>query len=97
MDPFDNEVLNIFCVTNIENVTRAVDLVNLVHNNIPRKYKVQERIDPFIKYDDVEFERRYRMNKALAWNLYELINGANTLEPKVKYYHSYSHIQPILN
>lgn len=82
---YDNEVLQFFHETNIGNVNRAVDLVNLVQN-IPRKYTVQERIDPFVKYDDVEFERRYRMNKTLAWKLYDLIDGANTLEPKVKYF-----------
>lgn len=89
MDPHFNAVFDFFHEMNIANVNRAVDLVNLVHN-MPRKYTVQDRIDPFIKYDDVEFERRYRMNKTLAWKLYELINGANTLEPKVNYYYSSS-------
>lgn len=69
----------------INNYFRNVDLLNLVDLvEMPkRKYKVQNRIDPFEIYDDLEFKQRYRLSKQLVWRLYELIDGQNTLEPQV--------------
>lgn len=85
MEQYENEVLDFMGETNLANVNRAIDLVNLVGINMPRKYTVHERIDPYSKYDDAEFERRYRLSKTLALQLYEIIDGANTLEPRVSY------------
>lgn len=59
-------------------------LDNLILNaEIKRKYTVRKRIDPFQVYDENEFQRRYRLSKAQVNNLYELIDGRNTLEPMV--------------
>lgn len=89
MEQYENEVLDNMREINIANVNRVFDLVNLVGLNMPRKYTIQERIDPFSIYDDVEYERRYRLSKALSMKLYELIDGATTLEPKVSKFNKF--------
>lgn len=59
-------------------------LDNLILNaEIKKKYTIRNRIDPFEEYDDDEFRRRYRLSKEQVNNLYELIDGQNTLEPMV--------------
>lgn len=66
-------------------IQNRVLLDNLILNaEIRRKYTVRNRIDPFQEYDDDEFKRRYRLSKEQVNNLYELIDGRNTLEPMVK-------------
>lgn len=57
-------------------------LDNLILNaEIKKKYTIRNRIDPFEEYDDDEFRRR--LSKEQVNNLYELIDGQNTLEPMV--------------
>lgn len=52
--------------------------------NVKRKYTVLLRINPFHRFDDDEFKRRYRFSKEQVNRLYELIDGENTLEPMVR-------------
>lgn len=82
MEQYDNEVLDFLNETNAFNIQRTAEVVNLVENQ-PRKYTVRKRLDPFVEYDDLEFQRRYRMSKANVWKIYDLIDGRNTLEPQV--------------
>lgn len=51
--------------------------------DIKRKYKVLPRINPFQRFDDDEFKRRYRLSKEQVNHLFELIDDGNTLEPMV--------------
>lgn len=71
---------------NHQNNINNANLLQLLNLNRPkRKYTVRERIDPFTMYDDEEFRARFRMTKAMVRNLYELIDGPQTLEPMVRY------------
>lgn len=48
-----------------------------------RKYNVRERLDPFIYYDAREFKLRFRFTKEEVEEIFELINGKETLDPLV--------------
>lgn len=84
MDNYDEEVYQclqenaIFNNIQNEQVFEVFDMINL-----KRKYTVQERVDPFSKYDEAEFSRRYRLSKIQVRKLYDLLDGVNTLEPMV--------------
>lgn len=53
------------------------------HFWVRRKYHVRNRIDPMIEFDDEEFSRRFRFGKNDVVEIYNLIDGPNTLEPLV--------------
>lgn len=90
MNNYDDDVLNFLDELDEMNLANNRDLFELVEmvEEPPRKYTIQEKIDPFTKYDDNEFKRRYRLSKTQVWKLYDLIDGANTLEPVVSTLHS---------
>lgn len=64
----------------IQNIQYLRQLRNI---EMTRKYKVFPRIDPFSRYDDIEFLRRYRMSKRLFDQLFDMLDGVNTLNPLV--------------
>lgn len=71
---------------NNENLIYLQNLNNLNLNENQRnrrKYKVRNRIDPMVQYDEEEFERRFRFKKSEVNILYNLLDGRNTLEPLV--------------
>lgn len=64
----------------IENIRLLQELENVQMN---RRYKVFPRIDPFSRFNDDEFRRRYRMNKQLVNQLFDMLDGNDTLDPLV--------------
>lgn len=64
----------------IQNIQFLQELRNL---RMSRKYKVFPRIDPFLRFDDEEFKRRYRMSQQLFNQLFEMLDGEVTLNPLV--------------
>lgn len=76
------ENLNDIALNNIIENQRIFDLIHGIAQQ-KRKYTVQDRVDPFELYDENEFERRYRLSKALTWKVFHLIDGPNTLDPMV--------------
>lgn len=74
-------------INNQNNATNQILLENFeyLHRNLygNRKHTVFPRINPFDRYDNIDFRRRYRLSKELANQLYELLDGENTLEPLV--------------
>lgn len=84
---YEDEVLNYLNEVAAENFLQnqqLLDLINAVGSE-KRKYTVHQRIDPFIEYDDAEFERRYRLSKPFVDEIYRLIDGPNTLQPMVNF------------
>lgn len=51
-----------------------------------RKYNVRKRFDPFVEYTNIEFKRRFRFCKNQVRYIYDLIDGADTLEPMVIFF-----------
>lgn len=82
----------------MDNVSQLLDMLNSMNNfnnrsnilylnairnaTVSRKYHVRRRIDPFEEFDDQEFERRFRISKTGVKEIYDQINGNETLEPK---------------
>lgn len=84
----DQDILDEINEFNHQNNMNNANLHLLVMHLIdqPRKYTVRDRIDPFQMYDDKDFRARYRMTKAMARAVYELVDGERTLEPMVGYF-----------
>lgn len=82
------DLFNRFNDLNNANIIRHMqslrELGNLRRN---RKYKIFPRIDPFSRYDDNEFRSRYRMTKQVFNQLFEMLDGQNTLNPLVRNYY----------
>lgn len=85
MEDENEEVFQVLNDIAVYNYIQNVQLLQILENiqQEKRKYKVHKRIDPFQIYDDDEFRRRYRLSKAIARKLYDLLDGKNTLEPMV--------------
>lgn len=85
MDDYDEEVLQFLNEMNYNNniLAQTIEAMFAFQETMPtkRKYTVHERIDPFVKYDETEFERRYRLTKAQVQQLYHYVDGQRTLEP----------------
>lgn len=60
-----NEIENNFLLNQLSvfNCIRTVELIEILEdlNFFKRKYTVRPRLDPFVEYDEREFERRYRL------------------------------------
>lgn len=67
------------------NAIRTVELFAMLEDVgfFKRNYTVRPRFDPFAEYDEKEFEKRYRLSKALVKKLYLLLDGEHFLEPQV--------------
>lgn len=91
MDDEDLEVLNLLNVmnnqNNVENLLNFHIIEQIMPENIHlrKTYRIKKRIHPFEDLDDNEFKRRFRFSKNEVHTLYDLIDGANTLEPKVNF------------
>lgn len=69
-----------------ENNLVNLQLIEAMDRNffrIPRKYHIRKRLNPMSDYDNEEFKQRFRLSKVEAYQLYDLIDGSNTLEPAV--------------
>lgn len=51
--------------------------------DVGRKYRIRPRLNPIAYFDEEEFERRFRFSKNEVEEIYNLINGQQTLEPLV--------------
>lgn len=80
-----------FLLNQIDNQNNLNNLLNIQHieqiqnGNIRlrRSYRIRNRIDPFTEYNEKEFKCRFRFTKHEVHQIYNLIDGDNTLEPKV--------------
>lgn len=83
------EIENTFLLRQLSvwNCIRSVELFQMLEdvNFFKRNYTVRPRLDPFVEYDEREFERRYRLSKALVKKLYLLLDSENLLEPQVNF------------
>lgn len=72
-------------IDNENNLINIQIMEGMIYNNVPirRKYHVRKRLNPMEDYDDDEFKRRYRFTKNQVQELYNLVDGQNTLEPTV--------------
>lgn len=86
MDSDDRDNFLILNQLSTLNVIRTAELVQLLENSgfFKRDYTVRERLNPFEEYSEREFEKRYRLSKALVKKLYLLLDGQHLLEPQVK-------------
>lgn len=77
-------------INNQINVTNQMMLENFefLERSIygTRKHTVFPRVNPFDRYDDNEFCRRYRLSKEQVNQLYDMIDGENSLEPLVCFF-----------
>lgn len=81
-----DEINNMFQLFN-ENVFQNFELLDRMNNNyenINRKYTIYPRINPFIRFGDDDFRKRFRMSKEQVNVLFDLLDGRTTLDPQVK-------------
>lgn len=85
MNEYDFELMEFLNEKSLHDICQAQEMFAMfdMFENTKRKYTVHERVDPFLKYDYSEFERRFRMSKQLVIHLYDLLDGRRTLEPLV--------------
>lgn len=85
MDEEDFELNNL--INNINNESNSLNiqvLAILRHGDaFRRRNQVRRRINPMVEYSRREFKRRFRFYKDEVEQLYNLIDGQNTLEPSV--------------
>lgn len=83
-----HDVLNL--VNNVNNQNNLINLEYLQLENeqhtYNRKYHVRKRMNPLEEFDDEEFKIRFRFSKDEVKHLFEMINGSETLDPKVRIY-----------
>lgn len=73
---------------NVNNLLDIQQIEQILNENIRlrRPYHIRNRINPFREYDEKEFKCRFRFTKQEVRRLYNLIDGDNTLEPKVEFF-----------
>lgn len=84
-----NNLLNQINNENNSNNSFNIRLIEEVLNeniHLRREYHIKERLNPFEKYDENEFRRRFRFTKNEVQQLYNSIDGDNTLEPQVIFF-----------
>lgn len=85
----DLELFNLYNQINdqiiVDNFLIIQIIEQMIHQNIPRRkiYRIKKRLNPFEALDEDEFKRRFRFTKNEVHMLYDLLDGANTLEPEV--------------
>lgn len=86
MDEEDLEINNL--LNNINNYNNLLNLQILEilerGNSFPKKNRVRRRNDPMIEFNNRDFKNRFRFYKNEVNNIYELIDGSNTLKPIVR-------------
>lgn len=72
---------------NADNLLNIQIIEQMICQNTPRRktYRVKRRLNPFEDLDEDEFKRRFRFTKNEVHMLYDLLDGANTLEPEVNF------------
>lgn len=84
MDDHDFDLYEIIDNINNQNNLLILQYFRATVERRKRKYVVRKRLDPFLDFDDQEFERRFRFSKNQVENLFNLINGRETLDPLVE-------------
>lgn len=77
-----NQINNENNLNNLFNIRIIGEVLN-ENIHLRRVYHIKERLNPFDKYDEHEFRRRFRFTKNEVQQLYNLIDGDNSLEPQV--------------
>lgn len=80
-----SQMLNMLnSMNNFNSRSNSLYLNAIRHQHVHRrKYHVRRRINPFEEFEEEEFKRRFRFSKAAVREIYNEINGSETLEPKV--------------
>lgn len=88
MNEEDFELNNLLNNINNENNLLNLQFMEVLRrgNDFRRRNRIRRRIDPMMEYNSRDFKRRFRLYKDEVEYLYNLIDGANTLEPMVIHY-----------
>lgn len=87
-----NEINNMNNLVNLQNLhnLQMIDMLANEHIRQWRKYRIRKRLNPMEDYDDSEFKKRFRFSKVEVEQMYNLIDGQNTLEPLVSFFHLFA-------